>query len=97
MKILIYLTPELLEAIKDTCKQQNYERSEFIRSCIRDRVYSTNKQLPKKIQEDIAKVDSKAQEVRIKTAQLLKSPLKKVFGAFDICPKHKSFYSSCGC
>lgn len=100
-RIHVILSDELYKDVKDYCQTNRFEQSEFIRSCIRERIIFQNPKLPRikleNAKQEAEQVERKVEEVKQKTAQLLKSPIRRVFNKFEICSKHGGFKSSCGC
>ena len=93
----ILLPDSLLEDVVSYCREFKYERSEFIRSLIRNKIYADKRPLLKSKEDKIIEAEVKLETVNKKVSQVSKTPASSSPNAFTFCPKHKVFYASCGC
>jgi metal-responsive CopG/Arc/MetJ family transcriptional regulator len=101
-KVLISMSDELLLDIDEHCKVNRYERSEFVRSLIRERIYFATAEKGQKVISPtlinkVKEAESKVEEAKKKTSKILGAPVKSSAGLYSFCPKHGTFYASCGC
>lgn len=102
-KVLLSVGSELLSAVDEYCKKYNYERSEFFRSILRERVYfasdvKNQKAIIPNLINKAVEVEKQVEQVKNKTSKIISSPLStKRVSMYSFCPKHSTFFASCGC
>lgn len=77
-KITLSMNSELLKLVDDFCSKFSYERSEFIRNCIRGEIFSQTLQSVGVNSEDINPITAELFKMSIKKKKLTSKVAKEI-------------------